>query len=151
VKLLEVESLITELGEADNWLRAVNGISLAVNAGETYCLVGESGSGKSVTALSIMGLLPADHFRHPDGRVWLHEPGNEGLDLLNASNEQLRSVRGRRIGMIFQEPMTSLNPVLTIGEQLDEVLRIHRPDMNAGARRERILTALAEVLMPPDR
>ncbi|HCC81281.1 MAG TPA: ABC transporter ATP-binding protein, partial [Methylophaga sp.] len=75
MKLLEVESLVTELGEADNWLRAVNGINLTVNAGETYCLVGESGSGKSVTALSIMGLLPADRFRHPDGRAWLHEPG----------------------------------------------------------------------------
>ncbi|WP_297185643.1 dipeptide ABC transporter ATP-binding protein [uncultured Porticoccus sp.] len=147
MKLLEVESLITELGETDNWLRAVNGISLTVNAGETYCLVGESGSGKSVTALSIMGLLPADRFRHPDGRVWLHEPGGEALELLSANGEQLRSVRGRRIGMIFQEPMTSLNPVLTIGEQLDEVLRIHQPDLNAEARRERILTALEEVLI----
>jgi peptide/nickel transport system ATP-binding protein len=147
VKLLEVESLVTELGEADNWLRAVNGINLTVNAGETYCLVGESGSGKSVTALSIMGLLPADRFRHPDGRAWLHEPGGEALELLSANDEQLRGVRGRRIGMIFQEPMTSLNPVLTIGEQLDEVLRIHRPALNAKARRERILTALGEVLI----
>jgi peptide/nickel transport system ATP-binding protein len=147
VKLLEVESLVTELGETDNWLRAVNGISLTVNAGETYCLVGESGSGKSVTALSIMGLLPADRFRHPDGRVWLHEPDGEVLELLSATDEQLRSVRGRRIGMIFQEPMTSLNPVLTIGEQLDEVLRIHRPGLNAEARRGRILTALEEVLI----
>ena len=147
MKLLEVESLVTELGEADNWLRAVNGISLTVNAGETYCLVGESGSGKSVTALSIMGLLPAGRFRHPDGQAWLHEPGGEALELLSANDEQLRSVRGRRIGMIFQEPMTSLNPVLTIGEQLDEVLRIHRPALNAEARRERILTALEEVLI----
>ena len=147
MKLLEVESLVTELGETDNWLRAVNGISLTVNVGETYCLVGESGSGKSVTALSIMGLLPADRFRHPDGRVWLHEPDGEVLELLSATDEQLRSVRGRRIGMIFQEPMTSLNPVLTIGEQLDEVLRIHRPGLNAEARRGRILTALEEVLI----
>jgi ABC-type microcin C transport system duplicated ATPase subunit YejF len=147
VKLLEVESLVTELGETDNWLRAVNGISLTVNAGETYCLVGESGSGKSVTALSIMGLLPADRFRHADGRVWLHEPDGEVLELLSATDEQLRSVRGRRIGMIFQEPMTSLNPVLTIGEQLDEALRIHRPGLNAEARRGRILTALEEVLI----
>ena len=147
MKLLEVESLVTELGEADNWLRAVNGISLTVNAGETYCLVGESGSGKSVTALSIMGLLPAGRFRHPDGQAWLHEPGGEALELLSANDEQLRSVRGRRIGMIFQEPMTSLNPVLTIGEQLDEVLRIHRPALNAEARRGRILTALEEVLI----
>lgn len=148
MKLLEVESLITELGEADNWLQAVNGISLTVNTGETYCLVGESGSGKSVTALSIMGLLPANHFRHPGGQVYLHEPGGETLELLSASDQQLRSVRGRRVGMIFQEPMTSLNPVLTIGEQLDEVLRIHQPDLNAEARRERILTALEEVLIP---
>ena len=74
MKLLEVKNLVTELGEGDNWLRAVDNISLAVEPGQTYCLVGESGSGKSVTALSIMGLLPHGHYRHPDGHIQLTDP-----------------------------------------------------------------------------
>ena len=129
--LLEVENLVTELGEGDNWLRAVDNISLAVEPGQTYCLVGESGSGKSVTALSIMGLLPHGHYRHPDGHIRLTDPQGQlpEIALLNADDETLRSVRGSRIAMIFQEPMTSLNPVQTIGEQLEEVLLIHRPEL----------------------
>ena len=148
--LLEVENLVTELGEGDNWLRAVDNISLAVEPGQTYCLVGESGSGKSVTALSIMGLLPHGHYRHPDGHIRLTDPQGQlpEIALLNADDETLRSVRGSRIAMIFQEPMTSLNPVQTIGEQLEEVLLIHRPELDEEGRKQKILAALAEVRIP---
>ena len=150
MKLLEIENLVTELGEGENWLRAVDNISLTVEAGQTYCLVGESGSGKSVTALSIMGLLPHGHYRHPSGHIQLSDPQGQlsDVELLNADDDTLRSVRGSRIAMIFQEPMTSLNPVQTIGEQLEEVLLIHRPDLDQTARRQRILTALTEVQIP---
>lgn len=150
MKLLEVENLVTELGEGENWLRAVDNISLAVEPGQTYCLVGESGSGKSVTALSIMGLLPHGHYRHPDGHIQLTDPQGQLPDiaLLNADDETLRSVRGSRVAMIFQEPMTSLNPVQTIGEQLEEVLLIHRPELDEEARKQKILAALAEVRIP---
>ncbi|ODN67624.1 ABC transporter ATP-binding protein [Methylophaga muralis] len=150
MKLLEVENLVTELGEGESWLRAVNNISLAVESGQTYCLVGESGSGKSVTALSIMGLLPQDHFRHPAGKIRLSDPQGElaDVELLNADTETLRKVRGSRIAMIFQEPMTSLNPVQTIGEQLDEVLQIHQPELSEEARKQRVLAALEEVRIP---
>src|SRR5690554_2151764 len=150
MRLLAIENLVTELGEGEHWMRAVNSISLTVEAGQTYCLVGESGSGKSVTALSIMGLLPRGHFRHPDGRIRLSDPQGklDHVDLLNADDETLRSVRGSRIAMIFQEPMTSLNPVQTIGEQLDEVLQIHRPELSEEARTQRVLAALEEVRIP---
>ncbi len=153
MKLLEIEGLVTELASDGQWLRAVNQVSLAVNRGETFCLVGESGSGKSVTALSVMGLLPEERHRHPAGRIRLHDdvpgrPAGEVVDLLGADATTMEKVRGGRIGMIFQEPMTSLNPVLTIGEQLDEVLQLHQPDLTDEGREARILSALEEVRMP---
>ena len=159
MKLLEIDGLVTELSDGRNWLRAVDGVSLCVHRGETYCLVGESGSGKSVTALSAMCLLPFARHRHPGGRILLYpdvratpgeRPGGhtEAVDLLRADEAFLGSVRGGRIGMIFQEPMTSLNPVLTIGEQLDEALRLHRPELSTQERAERVVEALAEVRMP---
>jgi len=159
-KLLEIKGLVTELGSGQDWMRAVNGISLAVRRGETYCLVGESGSGKSVTALSVMRLLPEAHHRHPAGTIHLYGEVDEtseevsvdseptGLDMLAADETRLGRVRGGRIGMIFQEPMTSLNPVLSIGEQLDEALLLHHPDMPADEREARIIAALEEVRMP---
>lgn len=150
MKLLEIENLVTELGEGEHWLRAVDNISLTVEAGQTYCLVGESGSGKSVTALSIMQLLPQDHFRHPVGQIRLSDPQAHlpTINMLTADDETLRTARGSRIAMIFQEPMTSLNPVQTIGEQLDEVLQIHQPDLSEAERKQRILGALEEVRIP---
>src|SRR5690554_2721565 len=148
MKLLEIRDLVSELSDGRDWMRAVDGASLEVRRGETFCLVGESGSGKSVTALSVMGLLPFARHRHPAGSVRLFDDDDAGIELLGANEEVLAGVRGGRIGMIFQEPMTSLNPVMTIGQQLDEVLVLHRPDMDAEARCERIRAALAEVRIP---
>ncbi|AFJ03666.1 Oligopeptide transport ATP-binding protein OppD [Methylophaga frappieri] len=148
MSLLTITNLETELASEGNWHAVVHGITLSIEPGETYCLVGESGSGKSVTALSVMGLLPADNFRHPEGEIILTQSDGSQLNLLQASAEQLRQVRGRQIAMIFQEPMTSLNPVQTIGQQLDEALQIHRPDWSASQRRERIIQALTEVRIP---
>ena len=149
MKLLDIEDLVTELTtDGRHWLRAVDRVSLTVRRGETYCLVGESGSGKSVTALSAMRLLPEGRHRHPGGRIHLHDGSGRSVDLLAADGETLREVRGGRIGMIFQEPMTSLNPVLTIGEQLDEALLLHQPSLTPAERAERIVAALAEVRMP---
>lgn len=148
MKLLEIEGLVTELSDGCDWMRAVDGITLAVQRGETYCLVGESGSGKSVTALSLMGLLPERRHRHPGGRIRLYDERGGALDLLGAKETLMSSVRGGRIGMIFQEPMTSLNPVLSIGEQLDEALQLHQPALDEAARAARIITALEEVDMP---
>ena len=157
MKLLEIENLVTELSSDGSWLRAVDGVSLEVRRGETFCLVGESGSGKSVTALSVMGLLPENRHRHPGGAVRLYDDrgvigmaGGESsvIDLLGADEATLGRVRGGRIGMIFQEPMTSLNPVLTIGEQLDEALLLHHPEMQEKEREQRIVAALEEVRMP---
>lgn len=146
--LLQIDQLVTELGEADSWMRAVDDISITLEAGQTFCLVGESGSGKSVTALSVMGLLPYGRYRHPQGRVTLFDQQGNSEELLLAEDSTLRKVRGGRIGMIFQEPMTSLNPVLTVGEQLEEVLQLHQPALSATERKKRVINALKEVHIP---
>ena len=117
--LLEVSDLKTWIEAGDDTVHAVDGLSLAIQRGETFALLGESGCGKSVTALSIMRLLP-EQGRIVSGTVKL-----EGRDLLALSEAQMRTVRGARIGMIFQEPMLSLNPVLTVGAQIAEVLEQH--------------------------
>lgn len=149
MKLLEIKNLSTDLGGEGHWQSVVKNISLTIESGQTYCLVGESGSGKSVTALSMMGLLPETKFRHPSGSIKLFtEDSAAGLELLGADYDLMRSVRGGKIAMIFQEPMTSLNPVQTIGDQLDEALQIHRPDWSVSQRKDRILAALKEVLIP---
>ena len=123
--LLAVEDLRVAFAVEGGALRAVDGVSFTVGAGETLGIVGESGCGKSVTALSIMRLLPKNAGA-ADGRVLF-----ESRDLLTLSEHEMRGIRGNSIGMIFQEPMTSLNPVHTIGEQIAEVVRIHR---NVGHR-----------------
>jgi peptide/nickel transport system ATP-binding protein len=118
--LLEVENLQTHFRTPDGITRAVDGVSFAVGRGETVAIVGESGSGKSVTASSILRLIP-----QPPGKI----AGRilfEGEDLLALSERAMRNIRGNRISMVFQEPMTSLNPVLTIGRQIAESLRLHR-------------------------
>ena len=118
--LLEVRNLRTSFLTRAGKVRAVDGVSWDVQEGETVALVGESGCGKSVSALSIMRLVA-----EPAGRIEGGEIVYKGRDLLKLSDEEMRAVRGREIGMIFQEPMTSLNPVLTIGRQLTEGLEIH--------------------------
>lgn len=120
-KLIEVRNLKTQFKvDKTVFINAVNGISFDIGEKETVAIVGESGSGKSVTALSIMRLVPS-----PPGRIAGGEVLFEGKDLLKMSPAQMRSIRGNSISMIFQEPMTSLNPVRTIGDQIGESLRLH--------------------------
>jgi len=118
--LLEVENLQTHFGTPDGVNRAVDGVSFAVERGETIAIVGESGCGKSVTANSILRLIP-----QPPGKV-AGQIRFEGVDLLTLSERAMRNIRGNRISMVFQEPMTSLNPVLTVGGQIAETLRLHQ-------------------------
>jgi len=126
-------------GGARREVRAVKHASFELDRGETVALVGESGSGKTVTALSVMQLLPYPLARHPSGSILLG-----GQELLGAPEEVMRRVRGNRIAMIFQEPMTSLNPVLSIGRQLTEGLEIHL-EMASGEARGRAVELLAMV------
>ncbi|MEK4908985.1 ABC transporter ATP-binding protein [Niallia sp. FSL M8-0099] len=120
-KLLSVKDLRTNFRTADGELSAVRGISFDLDKGETLCIVGESGCGKSITSLSLMGLLPSNGYISKDSTIDFN-----GTDLSKLTKEQLRSIRGRDISMIFQEPMTALNPVLTIGYQLREPLMLHQ-------------------------
>ncbi|HEX5317850.1 MAG TPA: ABC transporter ATP-binding protein [Stellaceae bacterium] len=119
--LLEVKNLCTEFRTGAGVVHAVDGISYSVEQGETVAIVGESGSGKSVGALTLLRLIP-----NPPGRITGGEVHFDGRDLLKLSDEEMRHVRGGDIGMVFQEPMTSLNPVLTIGRQITETLEQHR-------------------------
>ncbi len=127
--LLEVRDLSVEFGTDDGTVRAVDGVGLAVEAGRTLAVVGESGSGKSVTALSILRLIPSPPGRIAGGRIVFR-----GRDLLGLSGAQMRAVRGNDIAMVFQDPMTALNPVLTIGVQIMEPLRLHQGLGRAAAR-----------------
>jgi oligopeptide transport system ATP-binding protein len=120
VPLLEIQNLAVEFRTDEGTLRAVDGISLAIEPGETLGIVGESGSGKSVSSLAILGLVP-----QPPGKVVSGKALFEGRDLLAMRGRELDRIRGNRIAMIFQDPMTSLNPFLTIGQQLTEVTRLH--------------------------
>ncbi len=121
-KLLEVKDLSVEFRQGEHVTRAVDHVSFAIDKGETLALVGESGSGKSVTALSILKLLPYPAAHHPSGSVRF-----KGEELLDADERDLRRVRGNDITMVFQEPMTSLNPLHTVEQQLDEILELHSP------------------------
>jgi peptide/nickel transport system ATP-binding protein len=139
--LLQVNDLRTWLASGETVVRAVDGLSFRIEAGETFALLGESGSGKSITALSIMRLLP------DAGRVVSGEIRMDGADLLALPETAMRTVRGRRIAMIFQEPGTSLNPVMTVGDQIVEVLERHT-DLSGQAARRRALELLESVGMP---
>jgi len=118
--LLRVSNLTTTFRTEDGVVSAVNGLSFTVDAGSTLGIVGESGSGKSVTALSIMRLIP-----EPPGKIAAGEVLFRGVDLLKVSDREMRAIRGHQIAMIFQDPMTSLNPVLTVGDQIAEATRLH--------------------------
>ena len=140
--LLEVRDLRTYFFTQDGVVKAVDGVSYDLQEGETLGLVGESGCGKSVSALSLMRLV-----QDPPGRVVDGEVVFEGRDLLQLSEDEMRGIRGNRIAMIFQEPMTSLNPVLTIGRQLSEALELHM-DMDGAAARKRSIELLQMVGIP---
>ena len=146
--LLDVRNLHTWFRVGADTVRAVNGASFHVDPGETFCLVGESGSGKSVSALSVIRLLPEDLTERCDGEVLYRldrEAGDPPQDLLHMPEEELMRVRGGHIAMIFQEPMTSLNPVFTVGDQIIEAIRLARPQLGYEEARTRTIEALAEV------
>ncbi|MDO9383743.1 MAG: ABC transporter ATP-binding protein [Hyphomicrobiaceae bacterium] len=137
--LINVKNLGVAFRQGDTVTRAVNGISFEIGKGETVALVGESGSGKSVSALSIMQLLQYPAASHPTGEIWY-----EGRDVLKMKPEELRKIRGSKISIIFQEPMTSLNPLHTIEKQVSETLKVHR-GMDDKAARARTLELLEKV------
>ncbi len=140
--LLQVRDLAVTFGGNSNAVAAVKGVSFDIGRGETVALVGESGSGKSVTALSILQLLPYPMARHPRGSIRF-----QGRELVGAPARELLSVRGNRVSMIFQEPMTSLNPLHTIERQVNEVLILHK-GLNREAARRRTLELLEQVGIP---
>ena len=140
--LLDISDLHTCFRTPAGILTAVNGVSLSIDRGTTLALVGESGSGKSVTALSILQLLPYPRARHPRGSIRL-----DGVELVGAPERTLRAVRGARIAMVFQEPMTSLNPLHSIAKQVGEVIEIHE-GLRGAPLRARVLDLLAMVGIP---
>jgi peptide/nickel transport system ATP-binding protein len=140
--LLAIENLKTHFYTRDGVVRAVDGVSYAVNAGETLAVVGESGCGKSVTALSILRLVASPPGRIVDGAIRF-----QGVDLLTLSEAEMRAIRGNKISMIFQEPMTSLNPVLTVSYQIAETLRLHQ-GLDAAAAGRRAVEMLRLVRIP---
>ena len=140
--LLQVKDLSVTFGAGDNAVRAVRGVSFEIRRGETLALVGESGSGKSVTALSVLQLLPYPVAHHPTGSIRF-----QGRELVGAPASELLAVRGNRVSMIFQEPMTSLNPLHTIERQVNEVLILHK-GLPQQAARKRTLELLEQVGIP---
>jgi oligopeptide transport system ATP-binding protein len=141
-KILEIKNLCTRFRIAEGTVYAVNGVSFHLNHGETIAVVGESGCGKSVTMLSIMGLIPI-----PPGEIACGEALYQGQDLLKISEAEMAHIRGKDIAMIFQDPMTALNPVLSIGRQLGEPLRVHL-GMDKAAIRQRSIELLEQVGIP---
>ncbi|HVI61208.1 MAG TPA: ABC transporter ATP-binding protein [Bradyrhizobium sp.] len=140
--VLDIRDLVVSLGRNAGATRIIDGVSLDVGRRETLCVVGESGSGKSVTSLSVMGLLQKGSLVPTGGSIRL-----VGEELLTASDRRMRQLRATRMAMIFQEPMTALNPVLPVGRQIDEVLRAHT-DLDARTRRKRILDMMDQVRLP---
>ncbi len=150
-KLLEVKNLVTEFRTDEGVVTAVNNISFTLNKGETIGIVGESGSGKSVTSLSVMRLIPNPPGKITNGEIIYHSKNRGTVDLLQLSEKEMRSYRGNEISMIFQEPMTSLNPVFTCGDQVVEAIVLHQKKTKQEAK-ELTLDLFAKVELPsPDR
>ena len=143
--ILEIDGLKTHFHTRDGIVRAVDGVSIRVDRGETLSIVGESGCGKSVTAMSVLRLLPVPPAKIEAGRILF-----DGEDLLLASEERMRDIRGNRISMIFQEPMTSLNPVMPVGRQIAESLELHQA-LGRRAAAERAIEMLDIVQIPEPR
>ena len=140
--LIEVDDLSVSFGHGDGEVRAVRNVSFGIGRGETVALVGESGSGKTVTALSLLRLLPYPTAHHPSGSIRL-----EGEEIVGAPASRMRDIRGNRVAIIFQEPLTSLNPLHTIEKQVGEILAIHKK-LGKAAARGRIVELLEEVGLP---
>lgn len=147
--LLEIRNLVTEFHTEEAIVKAVNDVSFTLNRGETIGIVGESGSGKSVTSLSVMRLIPDPPGKITNGEIIYH--GNEGsMNILDLSEKDMRSIRGNEIAMIFQEPMTSLNPVFTCGDQVVEAIRLHQK-ISKDEARDKTISLFKEVKLPrPD-
>jgi len=141
--VLEVRDLCVRLPGAGDRRYAAQGISLAVHPREIVCIVGESGSGKSVTASAVMGLLPKHTLTRESGQILL-----SGQDITHASQAELRALRGNRMAMIFQEPMTALNPLMRVGQQIAEIFRFHAPALGAREVQARVLSLLADMRLP---
>ncbi|MCA1688679.1 MAG: ABC transporter ATP-binding protein, partial [Actinobacteria bacterium] len=137
--MLEVNNLKTHFKTQDGVVKAVDGVSFSLDPGETLGIVGESGSGKSVTSLSIMQLNPKPPAEYPEGEILF-----EGQNLLEASDKRMQKIRGNDIAMIFQDPMTSLNPVFTVGNQIREAIRIHQ-NVSKTEAQERTVQVLRDV------
>jgi peptide/nickel transport system ATP-binding protein len=140
--VLSVRDLVIDAVSDEGRERIVDHVSFDVMAGSVFGIVGESGSGKTLTMLAVMGLLP-NNLRVAGGEVWL-----EGRNLLTLSAEDLRKIRGGRLAMIFQDPMTSLNPVINVGKQIGEIIEIHNPSLSRGARKDRVVELLSLVGIP---
>jgi peptide/nickel transport system ATP-binding protein len=140
--VLKIDNLAVQVVGSPTGQRVVKNIGFEIMPGETVCVVGESGSGKSVTSLSIMGLLPKDGLQACSGSILV-----EGEDVLRASPQRLREMRATRMAMVFQEPMTALNPVERVGDQIEEVLRVHTK-LGKSERREKVLAMLESVQLP---
>ena len=153
--LLDLEGLTVELPTAQGWVRPVNEVSLRIRAGECLGLVGESGSGKTMLSLALLGLLPVG--ARVSGKAWLKlEERNQtgdgrmaipGTNLVGLNDQRFRAIRGREIAMIFQEPMTSLNPVMRVGAQIEEAIRAHQRKLSNSEGRDRMLSALRQAAM----
>ena len=141
--VLSVKDLVVEFATEDGIVHAVNGVSYDVLPGEVLGVVGESGSGKSVSVMSLLGLIP-----QPPGKISSGEAIFDGRDLLKMPTKQLRQVRGDDVAMVFQDPMTSLNPVLRIGDQLSEAISTHRPQLKGDQVRNRVIELLELVGVP---
>ena len=145
-KILEVNNLVTKFYTLDGVVNAVNGVSFDLEEGETLAIVGESGSGKSVTMMSLLGLIPMPPGKIEAGTAFFS--GDEGRqDLLQMSADELREVRGGQIGFVFQDPISTLNPILTIGEQISEILTRHK-DMSREDAHRRTIELLTQVGIP---
>lgn len=143
---LEVRGLTVELPTVRGWVRPVSDVSFSLAEGETLGIVGESGSGKTILSLTMMGLEPTGSRR--SGEALLHSNGNGARDLITTPEEQMRNVRGRQIAMIFQEPMTALNPVMRVGAQIAETIRIHETGLSGEDVHKRVSQALDRASVP---
>src|SRR5215468_6949787 len=141
--VLSIEDLVVEFKTEDGVVHAVDGVSYELFPGEILGIVGESGSGKSVSTLALLGLIPM-----PPGRIVRGTAMFKGQDLLRLKKRDLRRVRGNEVAMIFQDPMTSLNPVLTVGRQLGEAIKTHFPDEKDEAVKGRVIEMLRLVGVP---
>jgi oligopeptide/dipeptide ABC transporter ATP-binding protein len=150
VTRLDVRNLIVELPTQSGWVRPVNEVSFALHAGENLGIVGESGSGKTMLSLALMGLAPPGARRK--GEAWLHQQDraadSRGINILSASPDEMRALRGREIAMIFQEPMTALNPVMQIGAQIEEAIRVHEQAAKQTEIHGRAMQALERAALP---